>query len=134
VAHPVPLTGSGVEKFGKELQVAQKFEDLNEDEQRTKFEEWKASRAARKIKSGVKNTARRQVLKAHKPEYDKLVEEKAKAIKAKPLTPEQEAKILKNAVERKVKSAARAAARKTFFEVHKDELTKALAAAEKKAA
>jgi len=111
--------------------MATKFAEMTEQERREKFEAWVTGREEKTIKNKQKNVARTKVINAHKAEYTDLVKKASASIKAKPLTEEEKAKVLASAVEKKVKSKARAQARKAILEAHKDEYQKALAAAAK---
>lgn len=111
--------------------MAVKFADMDEKERREKFEAWVNGREEKTVKNKVKNKARKVVIDANKAEYDALVKKAAATIKAVPLTKEEEAKVLANAVEKKIKSKSRAQARKSILTAHKDQYEKALAAAEK---
>lgn len=53
--------------------MAKRFEDMNEEEKRQKFEQWVASRTVRRGESKLRRVAIQALIKAHQPEYDALL-------------------------------------------------------------
>lgn len=53
--------------------MPKKFEEMTEDEKRQAFEKWVAGRTARRGVSAARRKATQQLIKAHQPEYNKLL-------------------------------------------------------------
>jgi len=94
---------------------------MTEDQKRDAFMAYVQQRENRQATNKVKNEARNSIQKQYADEYKELFEAALKKVKAVKLSEQDEAKILKNAMEKKRKSQAKNTARKQLLETHEDE-------------
>ena len=73
------MRGEGTKK--EETELATKFEDMSDEEKQQAFQKWLAGRESRKGQSVARRKAMQELIKAHAPEYARLL--KAAGGKAK---------------------------------------------------
>ena len=74
----------GIPRGKEDTKVAEakkKLAEMNEQEQKEAFEEWKKSREGRQTQNTAKRQAIRSLIKAHQPEYNALLKKAGGKVK-----------------------------------------------------